>query len=91
MKRALIASIWTLLSLGMVGSSLVWAQAPVKNRITQAVDNSQRIVLRGNISPRARAGVDRGLVDRNLKISGASLAFRLSAGQQADLDALLAR
>ncbi|MBS1853390.1 MAG: S8/S53 family peptidase [Acidobacteria bacterium] len=91
MQRALVASLWGLLSFCIAGSSLLWAQAPVKNRITQAVDNSQRIVLRGNISPRARAGVDRGLVDRNLKISGASLAFRLSAGQQADLDALLAR
>ncbi|MGA2119876.1 MAG: protease pro-enzyme activation domain-containing protein, partial [Bryobacteraceae bacterium] len=56
---------------------------------TQAVDNSQRTVLAGNIHPKALAANDRGRVEPSLAISFITLTLAPSASQQANLEKLL--
>jgi hypothetical protein len=58
-------------------------------RITQAVDDSRRITLRGNIHPLAQARYDRGTAPATLPAERIQLLLKRSAEQQADLDALL--
>ena len=58
-------------------------------RITGAIDNSRRIVLRGSRNPKAEPKYDQGPVDANQRIVGVTLAFKPSASQQAALEQLL--
>ncbi len=60
-----------------------------KDRIVQAVDRSQATVLNGNVHPLARAQYDQGKVETSMPMR-VTLVFKMSAAQQADLDALLA-
>jgi len=61
-----------------------------KDRIVEAVDKSQATVLNGNVHPMARPQYDQGRVESSMPMR-VTLAFTMSAAQQADLDALLAR
>lgn len=69
-------------------SMSAWAAAP-QSRISQAIDSSHWSPLKANMQPFARPELDKGRTATNEKISG-SIAFKLSATQQADLDHLLA-
>ena len=44
----------------LIGGSTAWGQ--VRPRVVQAVNNEQRITLKGNVHPLARAEFDRGAV-----------------------------
>ena len=55
----------------------------------QAVDTSQATALNGNVHPLARPQYDQGRVESSMPMR-VTLVFKLSAAQQADLDALLA-
>ncbi|MGA2576624.1 MAG: protease pro-enzyme activation domain-containing protein [Bryobacteraceae bacterium] len=61
------------------------------DRITLAIDASQRVALPGHVSPRAKSGVDRGPVDPSMDLPYVTVALKPSAGQQADLNQLLAQ
>jgi uncharacterized protein (TIGR03437 family) len=61
-----------------------------RNRITQPVDNSQRVTLSGHIHPSARPEYDQGRVSPSLQLSYATLTLALSAAQQTELNQLLA-
>jgi subtilase family serine protease len=61
------------------------------DRITQAIDNSRRVTLPGNVNPRTKSGVDQGPVDPSMELPYVTLVLKPSAGQQADLDQLLAQ
>ena len=61
----------------------------LKDRIVQAVDASQATVLNGNVHPLARPQYDQGRVEASMPMR-VTLIFKMSAAQQADLDALLA-
>jgi len=61
----------------------------LKDRIMQAVDTSQATALNGNVHPLARAQYDQGRVESSMPMR-VTLVFKMSAAQQADLDALLA-
>jgi len=61
-----------------------------RNRITQPVDNSQRVTLSGHIHPSAQPEYDQGRVSPSLQLSYATLTLAPSAAQQAELDQLLA-
>jgi subtilase family serine protease len=61
------------------------------DRITGPLDSAQRVSLRGNVHGLAQARFDQGRTDGSKVIHGVTLAFRLSAAQQKDLDNLLAR
>ena len=59
------------------------------SRITQIVDNRQRIVLAGNLHPKALAANDQGRVAPSLAMPYITLTLAPSASQQADLQKLL--
>ena len=61
-----------------------------EDRITQPVDDSKRVPLPGNVSPKIRAGVDKGPVDAAMEMPYLTLLLKLSAAQQSDLNQLLA-
>src|SRR5271155_2252893 len=65
----------------------VFAQA---DRLLAPIDTRATVVLRGNTHPRAQSRYDQGPVAASQEISGIRLAMKPTAGQQADLDQLLA-
>jgi uncharacterized protein (TIGR03437 family) len=67
------------------------AQPAQPSRIAGTIDNSRRVVLPGHLNPRAQAGTDQGPVDSSLPLPYVTLVLKPSAGQQADLDQLLAQ
>ena len=85
-KRAVAYACVTalLITAGGTGTS----QVSSRNRIMRAVDASQPAAVRGTAHPMARAQFDRGRTDTT-KALIATLTFRLSLAQQADMDLLL--
>jgi len=79
---------WKLFLL-LLASSLCFAAQP--DRITGPIDSSQRVALKGNVHGLAQARFDLGRTDGSKLIHGITLAFRLSAAQQNDLNNLLAQ
>ncbi len=67
----------------------VFAQGPLKDRIMEAVDTSRITVVTGNVHPMAHRGQDQGRVDPAMRMH-VTMIFKMTAAQQADLDALLA-
>jgi len=70
-------------------SQALFAQGPLKDRIVQAVDTSQVTAAQGNVHPMARPEFDQGRVDPSMPMR-VTMTFKMTAPQQADLDALLA-
>src|SRR5689334_1189144 len=64
------------------------AQAP-KRLVTQGVDESKRVALRGNVHPFARSEFDRGVMGDAQPINRIYLLLNRSAEQQAALDKLM--
>ncbi len=65
------------------------APAQVRNRIAQRIADTEPVVI-SSPHPLARAEFDQGRVEGSLRINHAAMVFKLSAGQQADLNKLLA-
>ena len=66
------------------------AQNPApETRITQAVDNANLTLLKGNVFSLARAEFDRGAAPLNLPMERMTLVLRSTPGQQAALATLL--
>jgi pseudomonalisin len=85
-----------LLAILLVGSVLLLpltaqtpANASIKDRVTQAIDNRNTVLLKGNRHPLARAEYDRGAVAPDLRMERMLLVLAAEAGQQADLDELV--
>jgi subtilase family serine protease len=87
------------LCLGVVASALIvfgvhpiFGQgSPLRERITEPIDESRLASFSGHIHPMASAQFDQGPVDPAFKLERISLMFRPTASQQADLDSLLAQ
>jgi subtilase family serine protease len=77
-----------LILLYTLGSS---AQSRSRDRLSQAIDNNQHLIVPGNVSPLARPEFDRGRVEGSMLLNHVALSFRLSADQQHELDELLAQ
>lgn len=60
-----------------------------QSRITQPVDNRQRVTLSGHIHPKARAAYDQGRVSPGLELSTVMLNLSPSAAQKTALTQLL--
>jgi subtilase family serine protease len=60
-----------------------------KRLVTQAVDESQRVALRGNVHPLARAEFDKGAMADTQPINRIYLLLNRSADQQTALDKLM--
>lgn len=61
----------------------------VKNRILASVDDRERSVLPGSMSPRAKLAEDTGELDPATALNGVTISFAPLPEQQADLDALI--
>ena len=65
------------------------AQAAQPDRIAATIDNSQTVVLKGSVHPKAKAQFDQGPVDPSMKLAYITLQISPSPSQQAALDRLL--
>ncbi len=83
-----------LVAAALLGSLCAWNVAAQVNtaapRITQAVNNSNLVVLRGNVHPLARPAYDRGLAPASLPMQHMLLVLKRSPEQEAALEELLA-
>jgi subtilase family serine protease len=68
---------------------VVAAPAQVRNRIKQNIGDTESVMISAR-HPLARAEFDQGRVEGSLRINHASMVFKLSPAQQADLVKLLA-
>jgi subtilase family serine protease len=59
------------------------------NRISQTIDLTHTAPLRGSVPPVARPENDIGRISPEARLSGITVYFKLTAQQQADLDALV--
>ena len=77
-----------------------WAEAPaaqagaeqksrVAARVTEAVDDTRRVALRGNVHPKARAEFDRGAISDAQPITRMLLLLQRSQEQEAELRQLM--
>jgi subtilase family serine protease len=64
-----------------------YGQSP--NRISQIIDLTQTAPLQGSVAPLARPENDMGRISAETRLSGITIYFKLTAQQQADLDALV--
>jgi len=80
--------LWKFL-LPFLASTLCFAAQ--SDRITGTIDSSQMVALTGNVHGFAQQRFDLGRTDGSTLIYGVTLAFRLSAAQQTDLNNLLAQ
>ncbi len=60
-----------------------------QDRILARIDDTRRVVLRGNVSPLALPEFDRGAVDRSFNLRGMMLVLKQSAAQQSAMNQLL--
>ena len=73
-----------------VGVSLsAFPQAKPISRISQAIDDRETVVLRGNVKPLLQAATDQGRMDGGTPLT-ISMVFKKTAAQEADLEKLLA-
>jgi subtilase family serine protease len=82
-RKRLVISISAFLMLAVA------APAQVRNRIQQNIGDTEPVVI-SSPHPLARAEFDQGRVEGSMRISRASMVFKLSPAQQADLGKLLA-
>jgi subtilase family serine protease len=86
--RGSLPVFWTLFSILLALS--VTARAAQPDRITAAIDSNQTVVLKGTVSPKARARFDQGPVDPSMKLEYITFQVSPSPSQQAALEQLLA-
>jgi len=73
-----------------VSASLpLFAQNRAALRITQAIDDRETTVLRGNVHPQLQHAVDQGRMDGATQLHGVSLVFKRTPEQDAAVDKLL--
>jgi len=75
-------------AVGVGQAPVNWLAVP--SRIAGPIDESRLVTLEGNVHPLARAEFDRGLVSAETELGRMVLVLEPSAGQQAELDALVA-
>jgi subtilase family serine protease len=80
------------ISLMLIGGRKMFAQgSQAQSMITRAVDDSQRVTLRGNVHPMARAEYDKGAAPSTMPMSHMLLILKRSPDQEAALQALNAQ
>jgi subtilase family serine protease len=73
----------------LLGVSLsAFGQTKPANRITQAIDDRETVVLQGNVRPLLQTAVDQGRMDGGMRLQ-ASMAFKRTPAQEAALETLL--
>lgn len=77
-------SSWTMLCVCAFGA---YGQSP--NRVPQIIDSTRTAPVQGSITPLARSENDIGRMAADTRLSSVTIYFKLTAQQQADLDALV--
>ena len=98
MRRRLGFLLVTVLCLGLDLGLPVMAQTGTlrplsvqpRDRVTQFVDDEQRVALRGNLHPMARAEYERGTVASDYRMKSMVMVLRPDVEQQKALDRLIA-
>jgi subtilase family serine protease len=67
----------------------LFAQRPVRDRITQEINRDRIAMVRGNVHPMATTNRDRGRVGVSFKMHRVTLMFKLTDAQDAALNELL--
>jgi len=88
-KCSLSALYFSVLLILLCVSQALFAQAPLKDRVVQAIDTSEMRTVKGNVHPLARPEFDQGRVDPSTALR-VTMTFKMTAAQQEDLNALLA-
>jgi len=95
MRRPILSSAKCLIAAGLLASLAALPLAAQVNssapRITQAINDSDRVILRGSVHPLARPEYDRGLAPASLSMSRIMLLLKRSPQQEAALDTFLAQ
>jgi len=84
------------MNLAMCGSALLFSgfpsgQSTSSDRIVREIDDRSVSIVRGNLSPRTNPEYDQGKAEPSSTLNYITLIFKLSAEQQAGLNALLAQ
>jgi subtilase family serine protease len=85
--RLILKPVAFLLTVGV--SVYAFSQARPTNRITQAIDDRETMVLRGNVRPLLAAATDQGRMGGGTPLT-VSMVFKKTAAQEAALEKLLA-
>ena len=96
-SRFVLVAAALLLTLAVVARPTVQAQiaainqvgAPVANRITQTIDEKNRVTLRGTVHPLARASNDHGPVPDSMRLDRIQIVLRRSDAQESALKQLI--
>ena len=75
--------------LTIYASFSLFAQSRAALRITQAIDDRETTVLRGNVHPQVQRAVDQGRMDGATQLQGVSLVFKRTPEQEAAVEKLL--
>ena len=77
------------LTLLLLAGQLYAQPGPALDRIRGRIDSNQRVVLKGNRSPKAEARLDEGPIEASMPMRGMMMQVKRSAAQQAELEQLL--
>jgi subtilase family serine protease len=88
----LIIAASAVIALLMLGARKMLAQSSTpESMITRAVDETQRVTLRGNVHPMARAEFDQGAAATTMPVEHMLLVLKRSPAQETALDTLIAQ
>ena len=87
-RRRSVFVLSTLCSLLLALCAPAWAEP--SDRILGTINNSENVVLKGSVHPKAQAQYDQGPVEPSMKLGYITLQVSPSPSQQAALDKLLA-
>jgi len=88
MRHSAIRHFMWIVPVLLLSAVSAWAAQP--DRITAPIDNSQTVVLKGSVHPKAQPQFDQGPVDPAWQLGHITLEITPSPSQQAALDQLLA-
>jgi len=87
MVQSLLKSACFLLVLGLTLNA--FPQTKAIDRITQAIDDRETVVLEGNVHNQLKGALDQGRMDGGARLDGVSLVFKRTVAQDAAMEKLL--
>jgi len=87
MVHSRLKSAALLLTLGLTLNA--FPQTKARDRITQAIDDRETVVLEGNLHGQLKGALDQGRMDGGARLDGVSLVFKRTVAQDAAMEKLL--
>jgi len=87
MVRLRLKSAAFLLTLGLTLNA--FPQTKALDRITQAIDDRETVVLEGNVHNQLKGALDQGRMDGGARLDGVALVFKRTVAQDAAMEKLL--